>query len=322
MSWPFWYLFSGAKGADMVDNLIWIRGGIVRQSQATVNVLSAAAQFGLNVFEGVRCYWNESDGVLYAFRLKEHLERLARSSRLVRLPCPYTSEQIQTFIEDVIKANDFTTDVALRITLFADGQGTWKDCEPASMFIAPITKGRTQLNNIPALRACVSSWQRISDNTMPPRAKVGANYINGRYAHLQALRDGYDLPIFLGQDGKVAEGAGSCLFLLRNGQLVTPPATSSILESITRDAIIAIASKSGFSVVERDVDRTELYLADEVFLCGSAAEICPIVSVDGYILGNGEPGSKTVSLLKKYLAISSGEDPEFPDWRTIVHRRA
>lgn len=306
----------------MVDNLIWIRGSIMRQSQATVNVLSPMAQFGLNVFEGIRCYWNEEQGELHAFRLKEHLGRLMQSCRLARLPSPYTPAEIEAFLKATIQANDLQEDTAVRMTIFVDGQGTWNTCEPVSMFIAPMAKSRTYLDKIPALKACISSWERINDNVLPPRAKVGANYINGRYAHLQARHDGYDLPIFLGQDGKVTEGAGACLFMVRNGQLVTPPTTSSVLESITRDTLIVLAREAGMTVAERPVDRTELYLADEVFLCGSAAEVSPIISVDGYVLGQGLPGPVTISLLKSYLAVTSGESPAHKEWRTVVHHRA
>lgn len=309
------------KGIEMVDNLIWLRGQLVRQSTAFVNLLSPTAQFGLNVFEGIRCYWNEENGELYAFRLKDHLNRLMLSSRLLRLPSPYIPKQLESFMKDVVQANDFQTDIAVRMTLFGDGQGTWHTCESVSLFIAPMAKQRTNLDKLPALKACISSWERINDNSLPPRAKVGANYINGRYAHLQARYDGYDLPVFLGQDGKVAEGAGACLFMLRNGQLVTPPVNSSVLESITRNTIIVLAKDAGMTVVERSIDRTELYLSDEVFLCGSAAEISPIVSVDGYELGNGQPGNTTISLLKSYLAITSGENPAYSEWRTVVHRR-
>ena len=306
----------------MIDNLIWIRGEIIRQSQATVNVLSPMAQFGLNVFEGIRCYWNDETGELYAFRLKEHLDRLMLSCRLIRLPAPYAPEQIESFMKASIQANDFLTDTAVRMTIFGDGQGTWNSCEPVSMFIAPMAKPRTRLDQVPSYKACITSWQRIHDNSLPPRAKVGANYINGRYAHLQARHDGYDLPIFLGIDGKVSEGAGACLFMVRHGQLVTPPTTSSVLESITRDTICVLAREAGISVVERPIDRTELYLADEVFLCGSAAEISPIVSVDGYVMGDGTPGKITVSLLSSYLAVTSGAIPTHPEWRTVVHHRS
>jgi len=300
------------------DYLIWIRGEIIPQSRANVNVLSPMAQFGLNVFEGIRCYRNDNDGKLYAFRLRDHLNRLLQSCRLLRLVPPHSIAEIENALEKALVANKFRGDVAVRMTIFGDGQGTWSSSEPVSMFIAPIDKPRTDLSNIPAYRACVSSWQRINDNALPPRAKVGANYINGRYAHLQAKHDGYDLPIFLGADGKVAEGAGACLFMVRGNCLITPATTSSILESITRDSIIRLAINEGWAVQERSIDRTELYLADEVFLCGSAAEVSPIVSVDGYVLGDGQPGEKTRCLLRNYLAVASGQDGGYPEWRTEV----
>ena len=142
----------------MNDNLIWIRGEIIRQSQATVNVLSPMAQFGLNVFEGVRCYWNEEKGELYAFRLKDHLDRLMLSCRLVRLPSPYRPEQIESFMKAAIQANNFRTDTAVRMTLFGDGQGTWNTCEPVSMFIAPMAKSRTKPTRCQLWKACISSW--------------------------------------------------------------------------------------------------------------------------------------------------------------------
>lgn len=305
----------------MSENLIWCRGAIIRESEANVNILSPMAQFGLNVFEGIRCYWSSDRSELYAFRLREHIGRLLMSSRLMRFSSPYMPDQIENYFIESIQANDFHTDVSVRVTLFVDGRGTWNTCEPVSLFIAPMARSRTNIDDIPALNACISSWERINDNALPPRAKVGANYINGRYAHLQAIQDGYDLPIFLGRDGKVAEGAGACLFILRNSQLVTPPVTSSVLESITRDTILFLARDAGIAVVERQVDRTELYLADEVFLCGSAAEISPIVSVDGYILGNGLPGPVTVLLLQSYLAVASGKNQDHSDWLTVVQKR-
>ena len=300
------------------DTLIWFRDGIVHQSAATVSVLSPTAQFGLNVFEGIRCYWNEQDRRLYAFRLGDHLHRLEQSSRLIRLDMPYAAEAIGGFLRHTIAANGFRQDIAVRMTLFGDGEGSWHSRDQATLFIAPIAKERTSIAGMTGKAACVSSWERISDNALPPRVKLGANYINGRYAHLQAQTDGYDLPIFLGRDGKVAEGAGACLFLLRDGVLVTPTLTSSVLESITRAAVYEIACDRGLDVEERVVDRTELYLADEMFLCGSAAEITPVTSVDRFPVGNGEPGPVSIALLEDYHAIASGADARFPEWRTVI----
>lgn len=304
------------------ESLIWLRGRIVPQSSAQISVLSPMAQFGLNVFEGIRCYWNEREGTLYAFRLHDHLTRLTQSCRLIRIEQPYAPKQIESFLRETLEANEFRTDIAVRLTMFVDGVGSWSASEPVSMFIAPIARARTDLTKIPSYRACISSWQRINDNNLPPRAKVGANYINGRYAHLQARHDGYDLPIFLGVDGKVSEGAGACLFMLRGGTLITPTTTSSVLESITRSTVLELAQESGLTVRERSIDRTELYFADEVFLCGTAAEISPIVSIDGYIVGDGSPGKATTGLLRRYLEVASGDDASHTDWRSAVRKKS
>lgn len=302
----------------MQENLIWCRGEVLPESKAMVNVLSPTAQFGMNVFEGIRCYWNPEKQELYAFRLQEHLERLFDSCYLMGLTSPYQPNEIIKFLKEIILANSFREDLAVRLTIFGDGKGTWNTVEPLSMFIAPMKKNRQDINNVRGLQGCISSWRRISDNVLPPRAKVGANYINGRYAHLQAKRDGYDVPIFLGDDGKVSEGAGACLFLIKNGQLITPAVTSSILESITRNTLMTLATEQGINVVERSVDRTELYLADEIFLCGSAAEITPITHVDKFKIGSGNPGILSCSLLKEYLDIASGEDLRYSEWRTKI----
>ena len=301
------------------DNWIWLRGEIVHQSTATVSVLSPMAQFGLNVFEGIRGYWNAGQAQLHVFRLDDHLHRLEQSCRLARLDMPHRPAEIVAFLREAITANDFREDIAVRMTVFADGEGSWHACEPVSMFIAPIAKPRTGVAGLTGKAACISSWERISDNALPPRVKLGANYINGRYAHLQARADGYDLPIFLGRDGKVAEGAGACLFMVRGGVLVTPSITSSVLESITRETVIALADDMGLAVEQRPVDRTELYLAEEIFLCGSAAEITPVTSIDRFTVSKGVPGSVTLALLEAYHAIAGGEDPSFPEWRTAIY---
>lgn len=302
----------------MQENLIWCRGEVLPESKAMVNVLSPSAQFGMNVFEGIRCYWNPKKQDLYAFRLQDHIIRLFDSCYLMGLNSPYEPDEIIRFLKEIILANSFNEDIAIRLTIFGDGMGTWNAVEPLSMFIAPMKKHRQDINNIRGLQGCISSWRRINDNVLPPRAKVGANYINGRYAHLQAKRDGYDLPIFLGDDGKVSEGAGACIFLIKNHQLITPTTTSSILESITRNTLIELAKEQRIKVVERSIDRTELYLADEIFLCGSAAEITPITYVDKFKIGSGLPGVMTSNLLKEYLEIASGDDERHPEWRTKV----
>lgn len=308
---------TAGRGTDLSrDYLIWLDGDIVPQSEAKVSVLSSTAQFGLNVFEGVRAYWNADRQQLFAFRLDDHLRRLRQSCHLVRLVPPFPSEAIVRGLGKIMMANDLREDAAIRITAFVGSEGSWSSTAPTSLFMAPIARARADLTRLDAKAACVSSWQRIGDNVLPPRAKLGANYLNGRYAHLQAQADGYDLPIFLGANGKVAEGAGACLFMVRDGEMTTPTITSSVLESITRATIIDIAAQAGMAVVQRDIDRTELYLAEEIFLCGSAAEITPIGSVDRFPVGNGKAGSITGRLLGAYHALVSGEDERRPEWRT------
>lgn len=286
--------------------------------QATTCVLSPTAQFGMNVFEGIRCYWDKNQRHLLAFRLRDHLNRLMESARLIQIAIPYTAEEIEGFIRAILEANSFADDVAIRLTAFVDGVGSWHTSDPVSMFIAPSAKNRTDINNIPMKHACVSSWQRINDNALPPRAKVGANYINGRYAHLNARANGYDLPILLGADGKVAEGAGACIFIVRKGHLITPPVTSSSLDSITRDTLIKIATSQGITVEERVIDRTELYLSEEAFFCGTAAEISPVASVDKLRIGSGTVGEVTMNLFEAYLQAVSGMTGDASRWCTAM----
>lgn len=303
----------------MEDRKIWFKGSVVDANDANVNILSPTAQFGLNVFEGIRCYWNEEKKQLYVFRLNEHLDRLNDSCKLIGIKCPYSKNQIQEYLFNIIKVNHYREDIAVRMTIFVDGEGSWSSVDPIEMFIAPIKKKRTNPKDIKGISACVSTWERISDNCLPPRIKAGANYINGRYGQLEAKRNGYDLPIFLGKNGKVTEGAGACLFMIRKGNLITPTLTSSVLESITRDTLLALAETMRLKIIERDIDRTELYLANELFLCGSAAEITPIISVDNITIGLGNPGEITIYLLRKYLEVVCNKNNDYPYWTDPVY---
>lgn len=296
----------------MSNYKVWIRGDIVEEKDATVNVLSPMAQFGLNVFEGIRAYWNNEDKVLYIFKLEEHIDRLLESCKLLSIESPYTKKEMVQFIQETVIANNFIdTDIAIRITIFGDGMGSWHSRKNFDMFIAPIARKRTNVDAVNGLTATISSWQRINDNILSPRAKVGANYINGRYGYLQAKKEGYDVPLFLGTDGKVSESSGACVFIVKNGKLITPDVNSSILESITRKFIIEYARDNKIIVEERRVDRTELYLADEAFLCGTAAEITPLVSVDKIDISDGKVGSLTKKLLSDYLDIVSGKKEQY-----------
>ena len=305
---------------DVTNRFIWYKGEIVNVNDAKINILAPTAQFGLNVFEGIPCYWNENEKQLYAFRLDDHYDRLLRSARLIQINCLYTKDDFKQAFIDVIKANEYDENLSVRQTLFVDGFGSWGSAEPVEMFVAPIPKGKTSSEyNKKGLNCCVTSWRRISDTTLSPRIKCGANYINSRVGQREALRNGYDTCIFLNEAGKVAEGPGSCFFMVVNGTLVTPMLTDSVLESITRDTIIKLAKTIGIPVAERTVDRTELYTCDEAFLCGSAMEVTPVLSIDKYIVGNGEAGKITVELHKAYLDAARGMSTNLKDWVTPIY---
>ena len=299
------------------NTLIWYKKRLIPHAEALVPVLAPTAQFGLNVFEGIRGYACES-GQVYLFRLDDHLRRLMQSACLIGIETPYTLEQIKAAIFETIRANRMHEDLAVRATLFVEGEGSWSSAGPVDMFLAPILKARNVLVDVSGMAACISTWRRIDDTMMPPRIKAGANYINGRYAHLEAKAIGADLPILLNAAGKVAEGAGACLMMVRDGILVTPPRSAAILESITRDTLLMLANEIGLTTQERDIDRSELYIAEEVFLCGSSAELTPLTSIDRFTIGDGQPGPITRMLSTHYFAIADGSIDNHAEWRTAV----
>lgn len=305
---------------DVENRRIWFKGEILNVNDAKINVLAPTSQFGLNVFEGIPCYWNDEEKQLYAFRLDDHHDRLIRSAKLIQINNPYSKEEMKKALVDIVKANEYDENLSVRQTLFVDGFGSWGSEDPVDMFVAPIPRGRTSAEyNKKGLNVSVTSWRRISDETLSPRIKCGANYINSRVGQREALRNGYDTCLFLNEAGKVSEGPGSCFFMVRNGELITPQLTDSVLESITRDTVIKIAESKGYKVVERTIDRTELYTCDEAFLCGSAMEMAPVLSVDKYVINNGYTGVITKELHMIYLDIVRGRVEQFKDWVTPIY---
>ena len=306
---------------DVANRLIWFKGQIMNVNEARVNVLSPTSQFGLNVFEGIPCYWNEKQKQLYAFRLSDHYERLLRSAKLIQLDCKYTKIDFKKALVDTIKANEYVENLSVRQTLFVDGFGSWGSDGPVEMFVAPIPRGRIAAEyKKKGLNCCITSWRRISDENLSPRIKCGANYINSRVGQREALRNGFDTCIFLNEVGKISEGPGSCFFMVKGGTLITPRLTDSVLESITRDTVISLAKEElKLKVEERTIDRTELYLADEAFLCGSAMEITPIYTIDHYSIGTCEQGEITRSIHDTYLDCVLGNLSNRIDWVTPIY---
>ena len=301
---------------------IWMNGELVPQAQAVLPVDSAAVFYATNVFEGLRAYWNDADEELYCFRLEEHFTRLRESMKMMRFTIPYSNDDLYEAVREVLRGNDIHEDIHMHMVAYVLGSGQ-DVTEPTGLYINPRRRGRMTAPG-KGLRCCVSSWTRTSDNAIPIRLKCGANYQNARLATLQAKADGYDSPIFLNQQGKVAEGTGASFFMVRKGKLVTPTITNDILESITRTTLIEEICPHllGLDVVERDIDRTELYVADEAFFCGSGYEITPITSIDRFPVGDGEVGPVTQQILDTYMSLVRGVDRRYPEWRTPTYHKA
>ena len=303
---------------DVANRLIWFKDKIINVNEAKINVLAPTSQFGLNVFEGIPCYWNEDKKQLYAFRLDDHYNRLLKSAKLLQINCRYSKEDMRKALIDVVRANEYYENISVRQTLFVDGFGSWGAEDTVEMFVAPIPKANTSKEyNKKGLNCCVTSWRRIGDTTLSPRIKCGANYINSRMGQREALRNGYDTCIFLNEFGKVSEGPGSCFFMVKDGKLITPTLTDSVLESITRDTVIQLAKQIlGIEVVERSIDRTELYTCDEAFLCGSAMEITSILSIDGF---NMSDCGITDTIHSEYLKVLKGLNDSYFKWITEIY---
>lgn len=302
------------------NRFLWLDGKILRVKDAKINVLAPTTQFGANVFEGIRCYWNEETHKLYGFRLADHYNRLLQSAKLFRIKSPYDKQQLEEYMKDVVKANCYKEDIAIRQTIIVEGYGSWFSREPVGMFISPIEKARKNNPLVRSEKTCVSSWERISDRNMSPRVKIGANYINSRLAKIEAEENGYDSAIFLNTHGYVAEGTGSCIFIIKDGKLITPKITDSILESITRDTLFTIAkNEMDIDVEERSISRSELYTCDEAFFCGSAVEVSPIGNIDGFVIGDGKPGKITNEIHKRYIDIVTGRNEKYIYWLTEIY---
>ncbi|HUT73203.1 MAG TPA: branched-chain amino acid transaminase [Desulfatiglandales bacterium] len=300
---------------------LWQGGNLVELENAKVHILTPTFFWGTNVFEGIRGYWNKEKGELYLFRIDDHFQRLTESAKMMRIDLPYPPEQFFQYARDLITRNGFREDIHMVQVVYLDGIGhpRWFATSPTNMFLAAFPRGRTfDVEN--GVKATISSWKRTADNVVPPRIKCGSNYQNCRLAGLQAMLDGYDAVIMLNELGKVSEGTGYCIFMVRKNKLVTPPCTADLLESITSDTVIRICRDLlDLEVEQRDVDRTELYVAEEVFLCGSLAEITPVVSMDKIPIGMGYPGELTKKIQNAYFRITRGMDKRYASWTTPVY---
>jgi branched-chain amino acid aminotransferase len=301
---------------------VHFNGDIVPWDEAKIHIFSPVAKYGIGVFEGIRGYWNVDAHEMFLFRLRDHMDRLTYSQKVMRFEGVVDGHTLARKTIELIQANEFKEAIHIRVQLYVDGEGDLSVCGPVGVAITAVPRPLPK-QCLEGVTAQVSSWARNSDRSMPARVKCNANYHNGRLAMLQAMADGYDAPILLNQAGKVSEGSAMCFFMVRNGQLITPSVTNDVLESITRDTVLQISAEQlGYQPVERDVDRSELYAADEAFFCGTGWEITPIIGVDGLPVGGGTVGPVVRKIQKTYFDIVEGRVPIHSDWRTPIYRNA
>ena len=295
---------------------VYLNGDYVDIAKASIPVRTHAFLYGTAVFEGIRAYWNEEEKQLYAFRVPEHYERLIRSAKIMHMDPLHTVDEYCEISKSLLKKNNYKEDAYMRPTLYKSAQkvGPGLYDNPDSFMIIANKMG-DYIDTSKGLKVCVSSWRRNSDNAIPPRAKVAGSYANAALIKTDAHNAGFDDAIVLDEQGQVTEGSAMNLFLVQNGKLVTTMKTDNILVGITRNTIMELAKDVlGLEVEERAIDRTELYISDEAFYCGTGAQVSPIVSVDGRKLGNGQVGPIAKDLQKLYFDVVKGRVPKYKKW--------
>ena len=301
----------------------FFRGEIVPLADARVNVMTHALHYGTGIFEGIRGNWNEEQGVINIFRLREHYQRLLRGCRLLMLDIPYTLDQLCDITVELVERNRHQQDIYIRPLAYKSAEmvANLKLQDLASDFTLITVPFGNYLGS-DTLRCCTSSWRRVDDPMIPARLKISGIYVNSILAKTEATLAGFDEAIILNHDGHVCEGSGENLFLVSDGRLHTSCLEDNVLPGITRDTIIQLAqSELGLEVVERTIDRSELYLADEVFLTGTAAHLTPVIELDNRAIADGKSGPISTQLQKMYFDIVVGRNPKYIHWCTAASPR-
>ena len=310
-----------AATADRSPELwAFFRGELVPLREANINVMTHGFNYGTGVFEGIRAYWNAEQEQLYALDLQLHYERLLRSARLLLMELRHTAQDLADATVEMLRRDGLREDVYVRPIVYKSSEIIGVrlhnlDCD-VTIFGVPFGQ---YIDTEGGIRAQVSSWRRTDDNAIPARGKITGAYVNGALAKSEAQMNGFDEAIVLTADGHVSEGSAENLFIVTNGVLTTPPVTDNILEGITRSRLMAIARSRGIEVVERSIDRTELYSAAEVFLCGTGAQLSPVVEIDRRQIATGRPGPITRALSSTYFDAVRGRLDEYRDWLTPIY---
>lgn len=294
---------------------IWFNGELVEWDKATIHVMSHVVHYGTSFFEGIRCYETPQGPAI--FRLTPHIQRLIDSAKIYRTTIPYTLDQLVAAVKETVRANRLRAGYIRPVVFRGYGEiGVNPQNNPVEVAIATIEWGKYLGAEAmeQGVDVCVSSWNRFAPNTMPALAKAGGNYMNSQLIKMEALANGYAEGIALDADGHVSEGSGENLFLVRNGVVYTPPLTSSILSGITRDTVMTLLREMGVEVREQILPREMLYIADELFFTGTAAEVTPIRSVDRIPVGSGRRGPITAAVQEAFFGIVQGERPDRYGW--------
>ena len=297
----------------------YFQGGYVPLGEARIPIMTHAFLYGTGVFEGIRAYWNEDEEQLYALRVREHVVRLRHSSRILLMSDLPSVEEFTGIILEVLRRNHFREDVYCRPSVYKNTEaiGVRLHGLTHEFYVLAIPFG-DYIDTTRGIAAGTVSWRRTSDVSIPSRGKITGSYVNPAFSKSEAMLNGFDEAIVLTADGKVSEGSAENLFMVRDGVLITPTVTDDILEGITRAGIMEIAGHLGIAVREREIDRSELYIADEVFLCGTGAQISSVVSVDHRSVGDGHVGPISRQVSKTYFDAVRGRLPAFRHWVTPV----
>jgi len=301
-----------------LSKYVWFDGKFVTLDKANVPITTHAIHYGTSVFEGIRAYWNGEN--LFVFRLDEHIKRFRRSGQFYNISLNFSDKIINDAIIGICKKNKIKKSCYIRPFYFVGDYGiNLHVTEKAPTNVAIFTFPFGDLFNKNGITAGVVSWRKFSDMSTPPQAKMGGNYLNSIIATQEAKRNGFDEAILLDHNGNVSEAPGENIFIVREGQLITPPLSSSALNGITRDAIIKIAGDLDIDVIETEIARSELTISDEIFLTGTAAEITPIISMDGKKIADGKPGDITKKMMLEYTDIVMNKNQDYSHWLTEVY---
>jgi len=304
----------------MTERIVYFNGKFVPESESRVPLLTHALQYGTGIFEGIRAHFDPVSEEMLLFRTQDHFERMAHNVKFLDLHLPAPPEELVRVAAELVRLNDFRTDAYVRPMAFKSGLRVGVGLPREETFAMIAVPMGDYLDTVRGLHCGISSWRRLQDNSIPCRAKICGAYVNSALAAQEARDRGFDEAILLNEAGHVAEGSAMNLFLVREGRLITPDPSSGILEGITRDTIITLA-REGLDVATevRTVDRSELYVADEVFLCGTAARIAPVTRIDGRSVGEGALGELTRELQSRYDKVVRGKLTEYRAWVDPVY---